>query len=212
MENKVTLLLLLIAGNCFAQHELVGLYGECKNGYMCQQVLFKSDSTFEFYDLLHLRGWVVSSGFWQLRNDTLIMNSSSAPYKVEYQGNAMASIVTVKIQVDNIPAEYATIKCDKESYELNMDGIANIPCCNFDSIYVEYLGVYVGSISFDKSKLKTTSTIIISIDSKYIHKYKFNNEQWLFKGKKLFFAKNPNGAFDEELYFLKTRLSSLRYR
>ncbi len=66
----------------FGQEKLkiTGLYGKCQSGYFaCEQLEIKSDSTFEYGIFYDVGGWRIWTGYWDLSNDTLILNTFKQP-------------------------------------------------------------------------------------------------------------------------------------
>ena len=83
------------------QNNKAGLYGLCDYedwGYRCQQMVLNKDSTFIFYDLLHLQGWQLSKGTWSKRKDTIILNSTSHPFHIVYDGYSTEDSVLLEFR------------------------------------------------------------------------------------------------------------------
>jgi len=198
----------------FAQKHFSGLFGKCDEqygGYMCQQVLFRADSTFEFYDLLHLRGWTVSKGVWNMHGDTILLNSLQRPFVINYFGKSDNPNITIKFIADSFPTAFATVRQDTMNYTVDTTGVLIFPKQTLDTITFSYFATYSGEMIFDKSKLRSADSIEIILDGNFMGKYDFNNEKWLFKRNKIYHSKKSDGTFDTERYFVKAKMSDLNY-
>jgi hypothetical protein len=60
--------------------KIAGLYGKCQSGYFaCEQLDIKSDSTFEYGIFYDVGGWKTWTGYWELSNDTIVLNTFKQP-------------------------------------------------------------------------------------------------------------------------------------
>lgn len=70
----------LLSGFTPQKKSIVGLYGECGDGYYsCTQLELKSDSTFEYYVFFDVGGGNIKKGTWKVNEDTLILNTYNQP-------------------------------------------------------------------------------------------------------------------------------------
>jgi len=70
----------------FAQtnENIIGLFGECKEGYFaCSQIEFKSDSTFEYDVFFDVGGWQCWTGRWSIDSNIITINTFSQPMTEE---------------------------------------------------------------------------------------------------------------------------------
>lgn len=209
-------LLLLIANFCFGQKDLIGLFGQCKSetsSYICTQVQFKDNKTFIFYDLLHLRGWTLSEGFWKKNGDTIVLNSPQNFYSIKYKNGTFSSdSLTIQIN-DNIePLAFATVLINSKTTTLGLSGKLTVPRQGLDTIYVFYPSTTSGPILIDKFQANAADTILISMDANQFGKINFNNEKWLLKGDKLFYPREKRVLYNKESYFIKVNMTDLKYR
>lgn len=202
--------------SCSFKKSLVGLYSECNSpnwGYMCQQVSFETDSTFKFYDLLHLRGWTVSEGYWTRKGDTIILNSKRKPYDLIYLDRSGDDSIKVVFKSRNGNDLYCSIRSSTgvitsinppyQYFWFNKVGL--------DTIIIHCITDFRAKIALDRDKIITSKTVKVVIDESTAHQIFFKNEKWLKRGKKLFHTQNPDGSFDKDKYFLKTNLTELKY-
>ena len=80
--RPITILLALSFYISFAQtnENIIGLFGECKEGYFaCSQIEFKSDSTFEYDIFFDVGGWQCWTGKWSMEGNLITINSFSQP-------------------------------------------------------------------------------------------------------------------------------------
>jgi hypothetical protein len=214
MKNLLILALIQLNTICYAQNDLTGLFGKCDgafSGYMCQQILFKADLTFEFYDLLHLRGWIVSKGTWIRQGDNIYLKSLK-PFEIKYLGRSVSDDISIKFTIDEYPAAFATVVSNSNKYIIDTTGIINFPKESLDTISFLYVMTYRGPIVLDKSKLIEAEYIEIIMDIDFDENYYFEDEKWLIKGRKLYHTQTQDGTFDKGKFFLKTKLADLKYR
>jgi hypothetical protein len=162
---------------------LVGLFGKCDNdwsGYICQQVIFNSDSTFKFYDLLHLRGWTISEGNWEQKGDTIILNSVQKPYELKYKGLSTSDSLIIEINDNFEPLPFAVIKIDTNEFSTDFSGIIKYPRQSVDSFLISSVGLYSGQIMIETDKFLQTDTLEVSLNSNFYGKHYFKDEKWLF--------------------------------
>ena len=210
MRLQLTTVILLLSLSGFAQKHFPGLFGKCDEhfgGYMCQQVLFRADSTFEFYDLLHLRGWTVSNGVWKMNGDTILLNSLNQRFIINYFGESDNPNITLKFFTDSFPIAFAPVRQDKMEYKFDSTGVLILPRQTLDSITF----TYYGTIIFDRTKLRSAKSIEIIFNGLFFDKYDFNNEKWLLKRNKIYHSKKSDGTFDTKRYFIKAKMSDLKY-
>ena len=102
-NSKLTLMIsffvisyLMTAGQ--SQKSIIGLYGECEDGYFaCEQIELKSDSTFEYGIFHDVGGWNLYKGTWFLINDTLVLNTYKQPKtkeEIEFYNSSFSFIYT----------------------------------------------------------------------------------------------------------------------
>lgn len=215
MKFLLNLLLLLIPLFSIGQEsKYVGLYNECDtqySGYICQQFQLLPDSSFILYDLLHLRGWSLSHGTWQIRYDTLFLNSNSSDIKIDYQGKSIADSIFINFLVDGKPPSYSTIETDS-TYQLDSLGSCTILKNSAYSCVTQFLGVPSTRIYFDTNKISEAERINVFINSKSLEQFYFENEKWLIRGHKIYHTLDSLGNYDKEVFYEKTNLKNLKYK
>jgi hypothetical protein len=217
MKPILIALLFLATVSSFAQSKVVGLFEKCnyKNwDYRCQQVLFKDDSTFEFYDLLHLRDWNISKGFWKRKRDTIILRSLNNPFEIKYIGTSKEDSITISIKDESGSIILSSIRRlhDTTNYSANQYGTLKLLKSSLDSFFLTTGFYYNGVIGLDKEKLYNSMTIEITVNSTFHDVYYFQNEKWLLKRDRLYMKRDEKGNFDKKFYFEKTELSNLKYK
>ncbi|MCH2231800.1 MAG: hypothetical protein MK105_15810, partial [Crocinitomicaceae bacterium] len=214
INMRFLLLLLLPIFSAGQESKYIGLYNECDShysGYICQQFQLLPDSTFILYDLLHLRGWSLSHGTWQIRYDTLYLNSIRRDVKMEYEGKSSSDSVLVNFLVDDRPPAYSTIVTDSV-YQLDSSGNCTILKNTAYSCVTQFLGVPNSRIYFDISKVYEAEQINVLINSKSLEQFYFENEKWLIKDNKIYHTLDSLGNYDEEIFYEKTKLKKLKYK
>jgi hypothetical protein len=212
-----TLIFLLISNLCFGQKDLIGLFGKCDgnySGYMCQQVLFKNNKTFVFYDLLHLRGWTLSEGTWKKNADTIILNSTKFPFIINYKGTSLSDSVTMYFTDSIDPVPFVDVRISSRHFETNLSGTFKCSRHLLDTIAIFFNQSYSGPIYVDKEKCRNTDTLEVKLARgiDYYGKTFFNNEKWFLQNKKLFHSQDSIGNFSRDKYFDKVKLTDLKYR
>ncbi|MCC6182363.1 MAG: hypothetical protein IT237_11075 [Bacteroidia bacterium] len=208
--------LLIITDICFGQKDLIGLFGECNSptsGYLCNQVQFKENNSFVFYDLLHLRGWTLSEGFWKRKGDTIVLNSPQNFYSIKYIASKVSSdSLIIQINDSIEPLAFAGVLINSKSTTLGISGKLTVHKKYLDTIYVFYPSITSGPILIDKLKANTSEKIIINMDANQFGKINFNNEKWLLRGNKLFYSRKVDSSYyDDEKYFIKVKITDLKY-
>lgn len=214
MKTLQIILFIILTKACLGQKNLVGLFGKCDNkysGYMCQQVLFNDDKTFIFYDLLHLSGWTLSHGIWTISGDTVTLKSAKPHYFVDYNGYSLADSINITVKDSLDPLAFANITLNSTVITLNLTGTFKYPRQLLDTLYINYLTAASGPIIFDKEKIANADTVVVKITEDFYGKIFFNNEKWLLQNNKLYHTKDSDGTFDKEKYFIKAKLSELKY-
>ena len=208
--------LLLITDFCFGQKNLVGLFGECNSatsGYIGTQIQFNDNKTFIFYDLLHLRGWTLSEGFWKKKGDTIVLNSPQNFYSIKYKSTDVSSdSLTIQINDSIEPLSFASVLINSKTMALGLSGKLKVSRQHLDTIYVFYPSTTSGPILIDKFKANASDTILINMGANQFGKINFNNEKWFMKGDKLFYPIEKRGYYDNESYFIKVKMTDLKYR
>lgn len=208
------MLISLIVQHCHAQSKIVGLWGAGNSfatNYITQQVIFKPDGTFKFYDLMHLRGWVVSKGKWKQTGDTVVLNSLSKPYAVSYHGKGKSKTILLEFSTSKWSTMAATVLIDTLHCWVDTNETLTLPRMQLDTLEFREAGIYIGPIVLDSEKVKTSDTIKIHIDDRYGEQLYFNNEKWLQQNGKLYHT-FENGGFNMDRFFTKGKISDLRYR
>jgi hypothetical protein len=213
MKTILTIVLVHLAIISFAQKKLPGLYGECKGlFYLCQQVVFRADSSFEFYDLLHMRGWKITKGTWKQHGDTIVLNSLIKPYEVVYVGNSINDNISIKFISDSLPLGFSTVFMDTSKFNTDSNGTFFFSKKTLDTLSLSYLFAYRGPIIFDKAKLMDAESVEVRMVYDYDGIHYFDNVKWLFSDKRLYYSVNKEGAFDKERFFINTKMRNLKYQ
>lgn len=210
---KLLLAFLFFSNTCLAQKKIIGLFGECNDyisNYMCQQVMFKNDKTFTFYDLLHLRGWTLSKGTWKMKGDTVILNSLKPPFTFDFKGISSSDSITIVASDGKEPLPFASFSINKQQIASN-SGTIRYTRQDIDTIYIHFIMTYEGPIIIDKEKIKNVDTLIVKIDVAFGWGYYFNNEKWLLQDKKLYHSQDSIGNFNKDKYFDKVEMKDLKY-
>ena len=205
---------MLLSNLCFGQKAIIGLFGKCNSdfsGYVCQQVLFRDDKTFTFYDLLHLRGWTLSEGTWELKGDTVILNSTKQPFTLDYKGSSLSDSITIYVSDSIEPLPFANITLNSQNFSTDFSGTFKFPRQLIDTICISFISTYSGPIIIDKEKIKNIDSLVFQMDLGFYGKYYFDNEKWLIQNKKLFHSIDSSGFFNKEAYFDKVKLMELKY-
>ena len=215
MTKPLTIILLFLNTLCNGQKALIGLFGKCDkeySGYMCQQILFNDDKTYIFYDLLHLRGWTLTKGTWEMNGDTVILKSLKQSYGLEYRGTSFSDNITI-YAYDSISAlPFATIAINSHPFSTNLSGTIKYPRKQIDTISVIFLTTYTGPILIDKEEIKNIDTIAVRLNLDYPGEYSFKNGKWLLKKKKLYHTQDSLGGFNSDKYFNKVKKKDMKYR
>lgn len=180
MKITTIIILLTLTIHGYGQDEMIGIYGQCDkdhSGYMCQQVKFNPDSTFLFYNLMHLSGWTVSEGTWRIKKDTLILNSNPYHLTKSYFGFAKKDSITVNLTDCTGVVPFAEIKIDTQKYIFNLDGSVKVPKLNTDTFYISYLDLYRIPIPTSPDLWLNSDTLSLTTDNNLQTKVYFENEK-----------------------------------
>ena len=208
--------LLTLTVSVHSQQQIAGLYGDCKGSfsrYACQQILLNKNSTFVFYDLLHLRGWTLSYGTWHQNGDTIILDSSEdSLYQIKYVGKAMGDSITIRLlYAEDNPVSYAGISMDGRRERTNEDGLLICDRKFADTLVISAIGAYTGPVIPDKARLTRAAGLDIYVKWRSSGELNFRNEKWLVKHNKLF-PPTEKSTFDKSRFLPKVKRSALRYR
>ena len=201
----------------FSQGQVVGLYGDCESqfsGYVCQQIAFEKNGTFKFYDLLHLRGWSVSTGKWSLKGDTLVLNSTNLPYNIQYRSKNKDDSILVELKSsENYPVKLLEVYSNGQINSLDSTGLLRFRKEALDTIWINTMLYSIGPIVLNQEKLAQAERLRISVqvDPDLSGQHFFNEEKWLLKDEKLYHTTRKDGTFDTEVYFDRVDSSMLKY-
>ncbi len=191
---------------------IIGLYGECENGYLaCSQLELNADSTFEYYIFWDVGGGQILKGVWYTNNDTIILNTFNQPKFINSQvyENINPKILNKKRILirgsDNIPFGYAAIWINDNIEEQIADS-NGIYYSIFDSIYsikITFL-FYEEKIKIKNSLANDIEIVIKDLNWSGIPEF-LVNEKILIKNNKIYFHTN-SGKFNKNLYLRKTKI------
>ena len=215
MKIIIVITIFITSGFCYGHEDLLGLFGRCDSdysGYVCQQILFKEDKTFTFYDLLHLNGWTLSEGVWKMNGDTVILNSTWSPFTLSYKGVSTSDSIII-FACDSVePLSFAKIYLNSQKISTQLSATIKYPRALLDTVYIAYLDSYRGPIIVDKEKLNGIDTLQINMEIDFANKAYFKHEKWLLQNQKLFLPQDSIGNFAPNRYIDKVDLKDLKYR
>ena len=208
----VLCILLLSTTQSSAQKDLIGLFGECNNGYVCQQIQFKKNHSFKYYDLLHLRGWKISKGFWKRNGDTIVLNSKTTPYKVKYSGESSTSNMLIKLKfvLDNTPAAFTDVFVNNKQLNTETTGFIIIRKEHLDSVLFRCPYIYDGLLFVEKDKYLNADSIEIILNPDFNDQIYFKDTKFVIIKDKLYYKQNDEIMFNKKV-FQKTELKELKY-
>ena len=213
----MTLCLVVSSFVSSGQKQVVGLYGDCDNkfgGYVCQQIALERGGTFKFYDLLHLRGWHISTGKWSLNGDTVVLNSTKFPYKVKYSKKSCGDSIVVEMKSSkNYPVKFLEVYSNGKMISLDSTGVLRFRKAALDTVWINTMFYAIGPIVLNQKKVAQAGRLKISVqvDPDLTGQHLFNDVKWLLKDEKLYHSTKGDGTYDEEMYFDKVDGSRLKY-
>lgn len=213
MKN-LPIILFFTLSSCLTKNKIAGLYGQCnpKNkGYICSQLLLNKDSSYIFYNLLHLRGWSATKGKWNLYKDTLILNSSPI-LEIKYLGNTNSDSVVICSIFQGKKEILTLYESSNKTYATNQIGHVKINRKDLtDFSFLSVNGLFT-NISLDSELLNISDTVQLFYNDNPQHVIIMNNDKWIKRNNKLYYPTGSTRSYDKELYLRKTNLSNLAYK
>jgi hypothetical protein len=191
-----------------------GLYGECEIGFFaCMQIDLDPNGSFEYFIFFDVGGGRVLKGNWNLKEDTLILNTFDQPKQltptiINDYDNKNDSITIRIFDQDSINLWLSQLVINNLEYNCDTTGVAKIPKQIIDEITVHFLNQSY-TIKINNKDFKDISIFVplpISVPPAYL-----TNEKWLVKGKKLFPYFRFEKGYDKKCYLEKTEAINKRF-
>ena len=211
-------LFLFICSNSFGQISVIGLWGtECEDGFFaCQQIHFKTDSTFEYVIFMDVGGWNYMEGIWQMNKDTIILNTYNQPEerqnKIYNESSRKGSLL--KLSLDSNIVRNIIVK-------VNENELVDTLFSNQSFLISEKITVRkITLINLDKSEdgiilfsdnganIFEVFTLTPSITPKFTY---LTNEKWFVRRNKIYYSMKNNGNF-ENYHYAKTNLKNKKFK
>lgn len=206
-------------------NDIVGLYGECDNGYfVCKQIELKSDSTFEYAQYYDVGGWEIFKGTWhQKKNGTISLNSFD---KYQYEVNSVVEkheqnqeFTEIRVQMIDRPIGKAEIIINGNStYMLNdLFGSIQIPKSRIEYIEIgKIFGWTDCGLEQYRFNIQNPEANNITIITKPYNLYSlmsfFSDYEIKIVEEKLFYWHKTDGRFDKSIFLRKTKIESRKYK
>lgn len=155
---------------------------------MCQELELNKNGTFKWYDLLHLRGLNVSTGKWNMIEDTVFLNSK--PYKLQSKyiagSRSDSNYIVLKDVSGAVP--FANFQIDQLQFTFDIEGELMAPKMDCDSIYISYKEHFQVPVLIDSNNLKNADTLFLYVESD-IHSsiFHFQSQPFILKNDTLYY-------------------------
>ncbi|WP_445455184.1 hypothetical protein [Flavobacterium sp. HNIBRBA15423] len=190
---KTLLLFLLIFTSCTSKKTVTGLYGKCGKGYYaCNQILLKSDNTFEYFVFMDVGGKNIIKGNWiQIAKDSIKLNTFNQPKtpQTTIKGSINPSrnnSIKIKLIDSALPIASAFIVVNDQlnGKATNIEGDVELEVKKLKTITYYYLG-REETIMIDNPNYNEIEILIKDIDITGFPKY-FTNQIILVQSQKLY--------------------------
>jgi hypothetical protein len=202
--------------------KIVGLYGDCKNGYLvCDQLLLNNDSTFKYALFYDVGGWRIWMGKWKVKSDTIILNTFSHPaFKLNSIFESVrkdTDYLTIQIYNMEIPATNARIEINDGELirELDFFGRTII----YGNIKPKKIKIH--NTNWSECVLVDSIFTISNMNSNYIeiHTKPYNNylseymvdTKWIIKGKMIYPWRTWKGEYSKLWSLKRTKPENIKF-
>ena len=197
IQRAIFLFLIGIFISCGSTSSPIGLYGECgKRYYACDQLLLKSDHTFEYFTFMDVSGQNIRKGNWkQTSKDSITLHTFEQPKipKTIITGainpNRNHAVKIKLTQHENTPlgAAFVIVNNEPNGKATNIDGIVEMNVTELKSITYYYLDseetIEIFNPKFNEIEI-TVKDLDIAKHAKY-----FINQNFALKNKKFYLSK-----------------------
>ncbi len=229
--RRQTFLLIFFLFSFFVQGQnkkfknLIGLYGECDNGYfVCKQIELNADSTFVYAQFFDVGGWQTFKGNWrENENGTIFLNLFD---KYEYKANSTVEkynpnqdFTEIKVQMIDSPLGKAEIRINGDSTYIlgEIFGEIQIPKTKVNFVEIMKISGWTDcgleQYYFKIQNPEANDITIISKPYNLYHRMNFlDNYEIKIGNGKLYYWHKTDGRFDKSTFLRKTKIENRKYK